>query len=582
MDLTGNGEHQEMTCLPNRRDIFSRENLDNCKRYVLSIQRRLDKAVANSDNSRIKWYSHLLLKRSRAVKVLAVSRICKVNQGKHTAGVDGIATPEDKTAMTAFMESQLDDIDVMKKPDKIRRVYIPKPDGDKRPLGIPTIKDRIVQDVIRQTIEPICECHFIPTSSGFRPKRSCQDAMSDLFIRLGKKNARQWIVEGDIKGCFNHIRHSHITDTLKDWKVRSGLVKQIGKILKSGIMEEGVMTSTTEGTPQGGVISPMLANVALTSMDYAVQKRYTTPTYPVMIPIIRYADDFVVVANTEPQAQEIKAYIKGYLSEKVGLELSDKKTRITHISKGFDFLGFNFRKYKDKLLIKPSKENIQKLKKKAKQVINSCATSEQIIWNLNPITIGWGNYYRHVVSSDVFANIDYYVWKTLWRWTQKRFPTRGAKYRFGQHFRKIGQWVFTDGKNFVRLMSKIPIRRFVKVKNDKRVYDAEAIDYWKKREYANATKSIYIADSTISRLFTKQKGNCAVCKQPITDTDVKGNDIHQHHVKPRSEGGDNKSGNLRLVHAGCHTKLHGMFSRKEMSDLVDKRINYVDLLKLRQ
>ena len=209
MESTANGENQELTCLPSRIDVFSRENLDECKRYVLSIQRRLDKAVANGDKAKIKWYTHILSKKSLAVKILAVHRVCRENQGRHTAGVDGIAIPKEKQKAEVMMHNLLKEIDITKKPDAIRRVYIPKPNGDTRPLGIPTIADRIIQDIIRQSIEPICEFHFTSCSYGFRPKRSCQDAMSDLFNKLGKEKSMNWVIEGDIKGCFNNIKHEY-------------------------------------------------------------------------------------------------------------------------------------------------------------------------------------------------------------------------------------------------------------------------------------------------------------------------------------------------------------------------------------
>ena len=577
MEITANGENQEKTCQPSRTDIFSKSNIDECERYVLSIQRRLDKAVANGDRPRIKWYSHTLAKRSRTVKVLAVHRVCKVNQGRHTAGVDGVRVPYDKGKAKVMMLNFIEDTDITKKPDPIRRTYIPKPNGDKRPLGIPTIADRINQDIIRQAIEPICEFHFNPQSYGFRPKRSCQDVVEDLFTKLSRKSGKRWIVEGDIKGCFDHIKHDHILSTLAKWNVAKGTREVIGRMLKSGIMSEGVITNSTEGTPQGGIISPLLANVALTHLDDTLE----ACTKGRLNPIVRYADDFVIIAQTKEQAEEIKSLTKTILKDKAGLDLSAEKTRITEISKGFDFLGFNFRKYGDKMLIKPSKANILRLKEKVSDTVKGLTNTQSVVAMLRPIIYGWGNYYRHSVAKRSFNDLDDYIWQCAWIWALKRHPKGSRKSIAIRYFqRDKGGWNFIgkDAESRIVKLSDIPIKRFIKVRKDTRVYDVNAIDYWKERGYLKARISIHTSKS-VNVLFTKQKGRCAYCHDNIKEHDIKGSNIHQHHLKPRSEGGDWKSGNLRLLHADCHTSLHSTYSRKEMADLIDKGIDYLRLMR---
>ena len=581
MDSNVQNENQELNpCQSRTADIFSKENRDNCERYVLSIQRRLDKAVANGDKSRIRWYSHILTKRSRAVKVRAVYRVCHINKGKHTAGVDGIAVPKDRAEAQIFMIDAFHNIDIEKKPDAIRRVPIPKPKGGTRPLGIPTIKDRIIQDVIRQSIEPVCEYHFNHQSFGFRPKRSPQDAMTSLFLKLSQSHFSKWIVEGDIKGCFNNINHKHIISILNEWGITNGVTRIIKQMLKSKIMEEGVYTDSESGTPQGGIISPMLANVALTYIDYAIHDRFG---HGKTNPIVRYADDFVLVAKDKTQAIEMKIFTKKLLSEKSELELSNDKTFITHIDNGFDFLGFNFRKYQGKLLIKPSKDNIQLLKKKIKETLYNCQSAKGVIGKLNPILIGWENYYRFVASRSAFHHITQYLWIQLWNWTRQQLPTRGKKYRAKFFFTTMDnkqRWRFWNkdtGKRLYRIGSTV-FRRFIPVKRGIRVYDENAKEYWLKREYINAKNSI-ITDSRTMFLFNRQKGRCHFCRQRITDENVKETQLHSHHMKPRSQGGDNKLGNLRLLHKECHLKLHGIISRQDMARFINNGIDYLKIMR---
>ena len=588
MVLSETDEHQVNACQTAGLDIFSKVNVDACERYVQGIQRKLDRAVANGDKSLIRGYVHFLSKKSRAVKILAIYKVCEVNKGRHTAGVDGMEMPKDKRERRKLMISLIDEIDIKKKPSLIRRVYIPKPNGDKRPLGIPTIMDRIVQEIIRISIEPICEYHFLPCSYGFRPKRSCQDAVMDIFNKLSKQNSMRWIVEGDIKGCFDHIKHSHIISTLQRWDIPIGIINMIEKMLKAGVLDE--MMVTPEGTPQGGIISPLLANVALTHLDEIIRDRYSHK-YTKRNPIVRYADDFVILAHTEEQAQEIKSYIHDELKRIVGVELSEDKTHITEISEGFDFLlGFNIRKYKngkaERLMIKPSRENVKKVAKKLQETFDFAYemgySVDMLIRTLNPIVRGWANYYRHFVAKRAFQYITDRMWKMTVGYLLRKYPNKSKKWILNLHMTTVKEdrWVLYDGKtdNHLLKMSRIPIVRYVKVKRDVRVYDSEATEYWEKREVLKTRNSIF-GSATLEILFKTQKGRCEYCRQIFNQQDIQESATHRHHLKPRSEGGDWKLGNLRLLHAECHTSLHSLFSRKEMAKYVDSGIDYVSLLK---
>ena len=573
--------------------IFSAENIRNCEEHTLSIQRRLDKAVADNDRDDIQSLVNILIRKSTAVRILATWRITQHNQGKYTAGIDGIAIPRNhsREQQNQMRLRLLDKIDFDKKPDPIRRVFIPKPNGGKRPLGIPTLHDRIIQDILRIAIEPIVEYHFSDNSFGFRPKRSCQDAMSMLQKFLAKSDRKKYVIEGDIKGCFDNINHNHILNTLEDWLIPKWTIQIIGRMLKSGIFHNGEIYDSETGTPQGGVISPLLANVALTTLDdfcflkYGRHNNTKKGTYKTS-PIIRYADDFIIVCKSEIVAKEIKSEIANHLSNKAGLTLSEEKTKITHITKGFNFLGFNFRKYKEynsdktKLLIKPQKEKVIALLKSCKETLDSNKTAKQIsvISLLNQKIRGWGMYFRHVSSKDTFSKIDYHLWWKSYRWSKRRHSNKSNSWIIKRYYHGTGRSVyFTDKEtnNSLFPLSSIKINNFVKIKSGIRVYDnkPETIEYWNMREYKNAYNQIYTVK--MRRLYERQKGKCPYCKEQLTQQQINNTELHIHHVKPVSLGGDNGYSNLRLIHSECHRELHAKFSRNEMNTLAEEGIDYI-------
>ena len=599
------------TCHNIEESVFTAENIRNCEKHVFSMQRRLDKAVANNDSKGIRETFELLAKKSDAVKVLATWRITQRNQGKYTAGIDGIALPKgEREAQHSMRLKLLENIDIGKTPDPIKRVFIPKPNGNKRPLGIPTIHDRIIQEILRIAIEPIVEYHFSDSSYGFRPKRSCQDAMSQLFNTFSRPDCKRYVIEGDIKGCFDNINHNHILETLDNWQTPQWAINAISKMLKSGILHNNDYSESEVGTPQGGVISPLLANVALTTFDNFCEKygkskfSYERGTYRYN-PLVRYADDFVIPSISEPEAEEIKAEIATFLKEKIGLTLSQEKTKITHITKGFNFLGFNFRKYKKDpkrsylkekqykalkpinekwvnhvLLITPEKEKVQNLLKECQKVLDTHQATPQgaVIQLIDPKLIGWGMYYRHVVSSDIFTKVDHEIWWKLFRWAKRRHPNKSKKWIVSKYFsRQNRRHRFTDKETqtWITALSQIPIRRFVKIKGGIRVYDndSKTKEYWEKREYINAYEQIHSV--RVRKLYDRQKGKCPVCKGQLTQEQIKERELHTHHLKPRSLGGSESYSNLRLLHSECHRELHTKLTRKEMSELMDKDNDYL-------
>ena len=557
-------------CRTHNKDTFTAQNIRKCEEYVLGMQKRLDKAVANNDRDKIRTIFNILIKRSHAVRVLAVWRITYRNSGKNTAGIDGICIPKNATREETdnLRFRLLNLINISQTPKAIKRVYIPKSNGKKRPLGIPTIQDRIIQEIFRIALEPITEYHAHDTSFGFRPKRSCQDAQDALFKYLANSNRKRYILEGDLKNCFDNISHKHITNTLRHWKVPKYAVRIIKAMLKSGVVENGQVTRNEEGTPQGGVLSPMLCNVALTSLDWYISELFGTTVYHGgkhnISPMIRYADDFVILCKSKTEAKRMKEWVKQYLSYSMGLELSDEKTKIVHIKQGFDFLGFNFKKYpkkhnakdmKDyKLLIRPQKEKIVNHLRSCKEVIdeNKQATQEGLIRLLNSKIRGWGNYYQHVNSKSTFSTIDYYMWWKAYRWAKRKHSNKSKKWTINKYFQRRNKgksYYFKTDKIALYALSDIPIQRHIKVSNGRRVYNSNDTEYWDNRDRKLMYQRLYRKHKNV---FKRQKGNCPECNSLLRPEDT----LHLHHVNPKHSGGTDKQSNLSLLHAECHRDLH--------------------------
>jgi len=460
---------------------------DKCERRVKKLQARIVKAQQQKRYGKVKVLQRILVT-SFDAKALAVKRVTS-NKGKRTAGVDKVKWTTPAVKFKAILSLKRRGY----KPKPLKRVYIDKSNGKKRPLGIPTMRDRAMQALYLIALEPVTETTADGNSYGFRRKRSTADAIDALHRLLSRKCSPEWILEGDIKGCFDHISHEWLINHVQIDK------KILVKWLTSGVVFNKILTPTTEGTPQGGIISPTLANATLDGMERLVKEKYPIQSigkgkiyYP-KVHLVRYADDFVVTAENKEILEEIKLLLTGFLAQR-GLTLSQEKTLITHISNGFDFLGFNIRKYNGTLLIKPSKKSQKKITEKLHEVIfsNKSASQGLLIESLNPVITGWGNYFRHAVSKEVFAKIDHILVGQLKCWAFRRHNRKSKRYALEKYFKSESnrKWVFKGTckvenvkKVFIlKKLSDIPIIRHVKIKSDANPFDPEWEAYFEDRD----------------------------------------------------------------------------------------------------
>jgi len=467
------------------------------KRHVRRLQERIFRVTRDKDWAKVKSLQKLLV-RSHFARLLAVRRVTQENKGKYTPGIDGqlYATPD---ARLELMEEvrQTNVFNYKCKP--LRRVYIPKSGGDKRPLGIPTIKDRVMQMLVKLALEPEWEARFEPHSHGFRPGRRCMDAIWQIWNSIRAVSGRrksEWILDADISGCFDNINHDALLKRVPVFR------ETVRRWLKSGIIEFGKYFQTKSGTPQGGIISPLLANIALDGMERLFGAENSKGNYTVPsnrrgenkgINLIRYADDFVVTA---PSREKIISYVlprlRVFLKER-GMKLNEAKTKIVHRNEGFDFLGFNIRQYHSKTrsvcLAKPSKKAVKRHLKHIKTVIsrNKQMNADELISKLNPIIRGWANYYCYSSAKEMFNYIDYRIWQMLWQWSLRRHrrENKGKQWIRRRYFMDIGnrKWIFGERKENVLLFCR-SFRagvRYTPVKGYSSPYDSNLHDYWHKR-----------------------------------------------------------------------------------------------------
>ena len=554
-------------------------NWAKVQRKVFKLQKRIFQAVKSGNKVKAKKLQKLLLK-SHYAKLLAIRKVTQDNQGKKTAGVDGKKALHPNQRIKLVKELTLKGY----KAKALRRVWIPNHRRDeKRGLGIPTMKDRVMQALVKSALEPYWEAQFEGTSYGFRPGRSAHDAITRIYTAINKK--ARYVLDADIAKCFDKINHDYLLSKVDCPHNIKRIIKQW---LECGVMDKGILEETDSGTPQGGVISPLLANIALHGMikdtenhfprtkrkeDGSLHREYKPN-------IIRYADDFVVLHEDYDVILQCKTLIAQWL-EKVGLELKPEKTSIRHtlksiehdgktIDPGFDFLGFNIRSYPVgkhhsgktggnskwgieskaigfKTLIKPSKKKILAHHEAIKEVVkaNKKAPQEVLIARLNPIIRGWCNYYRTVTSRETFSSEDSILWNTLRAWTvnrkKKETPLYDALKKYFS-YGKQGKWTFQTREYVLYHHTETEIKRHTLVKPESSPYDGNWT-YWSKR------RGTYTGTpARVAKLLKKQKGICPQCKQHFTPEDL----IEVDHIIPKSKGGKDTYNNLQALHRHCH------------------------------
>jgi len=534
---------------------------------VRRLRQRIFTATKAGDLARVRQLQKLML-RSRSNTLISVRRVTERNAGRLTAGVDGevVLTPEAKARLVDRIQHRAEPFKAM----PVRRVYIPKRGSStkRRPLGIPVILDRCHQARVVNALEPEWEARFEPRSYGFRPGRGCHDAIQAIYqVVKGRDPKRRWVLDADLVGAFDRISHDHILSQLGSFPAR-GMIRSW---LKAGVVENGRLHRTEEGTPQGGVVSPVLLNVALHGMETAAGVRYSTGKHAGTViagcpTVIRYADDLVAFCHTRQEAIEVKARLAAWLAPR-GLAFNEGKTRVVTLDEGFDFLGFNVRRYNGKPLIKPSKAAVRRIRERLRTEFWSLrgTNAEAVIKRLNPIIRGWAAYYRTQVSSETFDSLDHHLWRLTWKWATFSHANKPVPWVITRYFGKFNKarqdkWVFGDRRSgaFMHRFAWTNIVRHQMVSGAASPDDPALTEYWARRR----SKSTLPVNRTAQRLYRAQDGRCAICKVMLVPVEDRPQTPHEweHWLATTRktlnviwDHGTPDTAEPRLKHVHCHT-----------------------------
>ncbi|MGH3504740.1 MAG: group II intron reverse transcriptase/maturase [Nocardioidaceae bacterium] len=540
---------------------------------VRRLRQRIFTASRAEDRKPVRNLQKLML-RSRANALLSVRRVTELNTGRKTAGIDGVrvVTALEKAMLADWVQHQSGSW----QPKSVKRVYIPKANGKRRPLGIPVIADRALQAQVAAALEPEWEARFEPKSYGFRPGRGCHDAIEAIYKTVcGASPRRVWALDADLAGAFDRIDHARLLEALGGFPAKD----LIEGWLTAGVIENGRFTPTEEGTPQGGVISPVLLNVALHGMEKAAGIRYHAGevtagwTMPDSAVLVRYADDLVALCHSRAQAEQVKARLAVWLAPR-GLSFNEDKTRIVHLAEGFDFLGFTVRRYQNKLLITPAKAAVARFRKRLAAEVRSLrgANALAVIGRLNPIIRGWSAYYRTVVSSRTFDRLDHYLWTLTYKWAKQGHKNKSKHWIVDRYFGRFNKsrrdrWVFGDRDSgaYLHRFGWTKIVRHRMVAGQASADDPALTDYWARRR----RRSTPPLDRSSLRLLKAQHGRCPICgglllvadREPQTPLEwqhwltVIRKAVRKHAVTADGHPGTpDDAATLRLIHTQCRNR----------------------------